>query len=109
MITPRSPSAVGALFCMMAAAALSHRNVPMRLMCTTRVKKSPAIGPFLPSTRPAPMTPAQLTSRLMPPMAARADSIAALTSVSEVTSHLAKAALAAERRRRGLARAFLDV
>ena len=65
----------------------------MRLMCTTRVKKSPAIGPFLPSTRPAPITPAQLTSRLMPPMAARADSIAAFTSVSEVTSHFANPAL----------------
>ena len=38
------------------------------------------------------MTPAQLTSKLMPPMAARADSIAAFTSVSEVTSHLAKVA-----------------
>ena len=55
------------------------------------------------------MTPAQLTSRLMPPMAARADSIAAFTSASEVTSHLAKAALAAECRGRGLARAFLHI
>ena len=90
MMTPRSPSALGVLCCMMAAAALSHRKVPMRLICTTLEKKSPAIGPFLPSTRPAPMTPAQLTSRLMPPMASRAASIAAFTSVSEVTSHLAK-------------------
>ena len=91
-MTPRSPSAFGVLACMIAAAALSHRKVPMRLMCTTRVKKSPAMGPFLPSTRPAPITPAQLTSRLMPAMALRAISMAALTSVSEVTSHLAKPA-----------------
>ncbi len=52
----------------MAAAALSHRKVPMRLMCTTFAKKSPAIGPFLPSTRPAPTTPAQFTRRLIPPI-----------------------------------------
>jgi hypothetical protein len=64
----------------------------MRLMCTTRVKKSPAIGPLLPRTRPAPMTPAQFTSRLMLPMAERAASIAAFTSSSEVTSHLANPA-----------------
>src|SRR5688572_5583856 len=92
MITPRSPSAPGAFDCMMAAAALSHRKVPIRLICTTLAKKSPAMGPFLPSTRPAPMTPAQFTSRLIPPIAARAACMAALTSSSEVTSHFAKLA-----------------
>ena len=81
----------------------------MRLMCTTRVKKSPAIGPFLPSTRPAPMTPAQLTSRLMPPMAARADSMAAFTSVFGGDVALGEGGIGAERRGRGLTRAFLDV
>ncbi len=51
---------------MMAAAALSHRKVPMRLMWITLVKKSPAIGPLLPSMRPAPTTPAQLTKQVDP-------------------------------------------
>src|SRR5438067_13012074 len=51
---------------MRAAAALSHRKVPIRLMWITLVKNSPAMGPFLPSTRPAPITPAQFTSRLRP-------------------------------------------
>ena len=30
-MTPRSPSALGALCCMMAAAALSHRKVPIEV------------------------------------------------------------------------------
>ena len=81
---------------MMAAAALSHRKVPIRLMCTTRVKKSPAMGPFLPSTRPAPMTPAQFTSRLMPPMPARAVSMAAFTSVFGGDVALGEAGVGAE-------------
>src|SRR5882757_3157878 len=91
---PRSPSAVGVLFCMMFAAALSHRNVPIRLMCTTLEKKSPAMGPFLPSTRPAPTTPAQLTRRLSPPIRDAAVSIVELTSASDVTSHRRKLTLA---------------
>src|ERR1700716_557647 len=86
MSNPRSPSAFGVLFCMRLAAALSHRKVPIRLMCTTLAKKSPAIGPFLPSTRPAPTTPAQFTSRVSPPRRVCAPSMAALTSASEVTS-----------------------
>jgi len=60
----------------------------------TLAKKSPAIGPFLPSTRPAPTTPAQLTSRLRPPMRDAAASIVELTSASEVTSQRRKEALA---------------
>src|SRR3984893_1808936 len=76
------------------AAALSQRKVPIRLMCTTLAKKSPAMGPFLPSTRPAPTTPAQLTSRLIPPMRDAAVSIVELTSASEVTSQRRKLALA---------------
>src|SRR3984885_3418473 len=73
---------------------LSHRNVPIKLMCTTLEKKSPAMGPFLPSMRPAPTTPAQLTSRLRPPMRAAAASIVEFTSASEVTSQRRKLALA---------------
>src|SRR5882757_8587852 len=94
MSSPRSPSAFGVLFCMRLAAALSHRNVPIRLMCTTLAKRSPAIGPFLPSTRPAPTTPAQFTSRFIPPMRDAAVSIVELTSASEVTSQRRKLALA---------------
>ena len=82
----------GALCCIRLAAALSHRNVPIRLMWMTLVKNSPAIGPFLPSTRPAPTTPAQLTSRFRPPMCRCAASIAALTSASAVTSQRRKRA-----------------
>src|SRR6516165_6308065 len=90
--TPRSPSAVGALDCISAAAALSHRKVPIRLMCTILVKNSPAIGPLLPSIRPAPTTPAQFTSRFRPARCACAASMAVLTSVSEVTSQRMNAA-----------------
>src|SRR6186713_1801730 len=77
---------------MIAAAALSQRNVPIKLMLTTLVKNSPDIRPLRPSTRAAPMMPAQFTSRLRPPMALFAASIAALTSASEATSHLTKCA-----------------
>src|SRR6185369_12646142 len=52
----------------------------------TLVNRSPAIGPFLPSMRAEMPTPAQFTSRLMPPSFWRAVSIAAFTSASEVTS-----------------------
>src|SRR3982074_2069253 len=76
------------------AAALSHMKVPIGLMYTTFGKKSPAMGPFLPSTRPAPTTPAQFTSRLIPPMRDAAVSIVELTSASEVTSQRRKLALA---------------
>src|SRR5215212_4593271 len=44
--------------------------------------------------RPAPTTPSQLTSRLMPPRKSRAAAMAAFTSDSEVTSHLRNVALA---------------
>src|SRR5438132_1383190 len=79
---------------MRAAAALSHRKVPIRLMWITLVKNSPAMGPFLPSTRPAPITPAQFTSRLRPARRECAPSMAALTSASEVTSQRMKLACA---------------
>src|SRR5690625_2806753 len=70
------------------AAVLMRLNVPTRLICTTLAKKSLGMGPFLPSVRLAPSTPAQLTVRSTWPKASTALSTAATTFPSEVTSVL---------------------
>ena len=91
-MTPRSPSAFASFDCMRKAASLDTRNEPTRLMAIVRAKKSPAIGPSRPSARAAPMTPAQFTASVMPPMRSLARSSADCTAVSSATSAATKEA-----------------
>ena len=108
-IAPRSPSAFGAFFCISAAAALQTSSVPTRLISMTLRKKSPGIGPSLPTMRFGQPTPAQFTATLMPPMACDAAATAAFTAASEVTSVSMKRGALAELAAERLARRRVDV
>ena len=81
-------------------------NVPIRLIWIVRANESSACGPSRPTVRSAMPTPAQLTA---PASDSPADSTAAATSASEVTSARTNSALVADRRRRSLTAVDIDV
>src|SRR5690242_14084926 len=67
-------------------------KLPTRFTLMTLAKKSEAMGPSLPSTRPAPRMPAQFTASCRLPKASLARATAASTSFSALTSVLMKSA-----------------
>ena len=71
---------------MTAAAALATLKLPTRLTITVLENLPSGIGPSRPSTRPAPMMPAQLMAASMPPRNSLAASTLAVTPSSSVTS-----------------------
>jgi hypothetical protein len=86
IMTPRSPSAFGSFFCMMAAASLATIKLPTRLICTTLENWLAGIGPSRPSDRPGIRTPAQLTASVIPAMNSAACRIEVWTFFSSATS-----------------------
>jgi len=87
-ITPRSPSTPGALCWIKAAAALATLKLPTRLTITVAWNCDSGIAPSLPSKRPVPRMPAQLTATLSPPRNSVAAATLATTPASSVTSVL---------------------
>ena len=85
-ITPRSPSSPGAFADIACAAAFATLNEPTRFTRTVVSNCDSGIGPSLPSTRPAPRMPAQLTATFSPPSDRCACAIASRTPSSDVTS-----------------------
>src|SRR5256712_7042352 len=98
MMTPRSPSSLGGLRAISAAARRSTLKVPVRLMAITLAKRSRGIGPCLLTVRMAAPTPAQLTHTCTAPKRSTAFATAAWTSSALVTSAGAKRAGAPSRR-----------
>src|SRR5438876_3578052 len=98
MMTPRSPSSLGGLCAISAAARRSTLKVPVRLTAITRANSSSGIGPCLVTVRMAAPTPAHLTHTCTGPERSTACSTAACTSSALVTSAGVKRAGAPSRR-----------
>src|SRR5947208_2819034 len=98
MMTPRSPSSLGGLRAISAAARRSTLKVPVRLTAITRANSSSGIGPCLLTVRMAAPMPAQLTHTCTAPKRSTAFATAAWTSSALVTSAGAKRAGAPSRR-----------
>src|SRR5207253_8149288 len=98
MMTPRSPSSLGGLCAIPAAARGSTLKVPVRLTAITRANSSSGIGPCLVTVRMAAPMPAQLTHTCTVPKRSTAFATAACTSSALVTSAGVKRAGAPSRR-----------
>src|SRR5438128_1829131 len=98
MMTPRSPSSLGGLRAISAAARRSTLKVPVRLTAITQANSSSGIGPCLLTVRMAAPMPAQLTHTCTAPKRSTAFATAAWTSSALVTSAGSKRAGAPSRR-----------